>query len=99
MDRMGRHVRSGDYEDLQVIAKSLPDNSKVIVARNPGLARRWSEPGNYVHGRNIRGAICPGFWFRWRMPIFRRFSPSAGNSRCVLLPRFSLLSSPSSIPT
>lgn len=94
------HVRSSDYEDLQVIAKSLPDNSKVIVGRNPGMARRWFEPGNYVHGPHYTRRHLPALL----VPLAHAYIPTLfsirGQQPLRIAPAFQHLSSPSSsVPT
>lgn len=94
------HMRSGDYEDLQIISTSLPDNSKVIVARNPGLMRRWIEPGKYVHGPHYTRRHLPALL----VPLAHAYIPTLfsirGQQPLRIAPAFQHLSSPSSaIPT
>lgn len=92
--------REGDYRDLATIAQQIPANSKVIVARNAGIPRRWSEPGVYIRSRQYVRRHLPALL----VPLSHAYIPTLfsirGQQPLRIAPAFQPLSvESSSIPT
>lgn len=92
--------REGDYRDLATLARAIPADSTVIVARNPGLPRRWSEPGTYIRSNQYVRRHLPALL----VPLAHAYVPTLfalrGQQPLRIAPAFQRLSVPSSsIPT
>lgn len=92
--------REGDYRDLVTLARAIPADSKVIVARNPGIPHRWSEPGTYIRSQQYVRRHLPALL----VPLAHAYIPTLfairGQQPLRIAPAFQRLSVPSSsIPT